>query len=211
MDLLGEWMFPLDLLRCVHTVAILTAVQLYSSMSDYLTSCWYRLSKMLEVFLRDSGPGLHDSIALSLLTWHLLFHQTPKVLYWDWHLLTVKAIGAQWAHDRVQGTILRLFEICNMVRSPADSAIRGQITSVRHKGLDIRLHWRYMARCIHHFMLITLKSDHPNADDRDLRHETSFSHIENLLIMTWPFSVGIENLKKNTVCLQAGKQWQLPI
>lgn len=123
-------MFLLDLLRCVHTVAILTAVQLYSSMSDYLTSCWYRLSKMLEVFLRDSGPGLHDSIALSLLP------PNPKGALMG---LTSADCEGHWS-SMSSSSCSRLFEICNMVRSPADSAIRGQITSVRHEGLDIQLH-----------------------------------------------------------------------
>lgn len=48
-------------------------------------------------------------------------------------------------------------------------------------------------------MLIALKSDHPKAADKDLRHDDSFSHIENLLFMTRPFSVGTENLKKKKI------------
>ncbi len=58
-------------------------------LQNCLIYSWHRFNKVLQTFLRDFGPYLHDSITqlLQICRLHihdanLPFHHIPKVLYW---------------------------------------------------------------------------------------------------------------------------------
>ncbi len=88
-------------------------------LQNCLNSSWHRFNKVLETFLRDFGPYLHDSITQLLQICRLHIHDAnpphPKDALLDWDLVTVKVIWVKWTHCYVQETSLRWFEFCDII------------------------------------------------------------------------------------------------
>ncbi len=93
-------------------------------LQNCLNSSCHRFNEVLETFLRDFGPYLHDSIGY-LSAAHPWYESPvpphPKDALLDLDLVTVEAIWVKWNHCHVQETSLRWFELCDMVHYPAGS------------------------------------------------------------------------------------------